>query len=143
MTVTIRQIKEDDLYNGFLDSLDSLRKASDIEPSKAKEIFEKINSNQNHVIFVAILNDKIIGSTTLLIEPKFIHKGGLVGHIEDVVVDKDFQGQKIGQELISASLEYAKNAGCYKTILDCLDDVKGFYEKLGFIHHANSMRFEH
>ena len=127
----IRQIEENDLYNGFLNSLDSLRKASDIEPSKAKSVFEKIRSNPNHVIFVAILDGKVVGSTTLLIEPKFIHNGGLVGHIEDVVVNKEFQGQKIGEKLILASLDYAKNAGCYKTILDCLDDVKQFYEKLG------------
>ena len=139
----IRQIEENDLYNGFLNSLDSLRKASDIEPSKAKSVFEKIRSNPNHVIFVAILNGKVVGSTTLLIEPKFIHNGGLVGHIEDVVVNKEFQGQKIGEKLILASLDYAKNAGCYKTILDCLDDVKQFYEKLGFKFHSNAMRFNH
>ena len=141
--VTIRQIEENDLYNGFLNSLDTLRKASDIEPSKAKSVFEKITSNPNHVIFVAILDGKVVGSTTLLIEPKFIHNGGLVGHIEDVVVNKEFQGQKIGEKLILASLEYAKNAGCYKTILDCLDDVKPFYEKLGFKFHSNAMRFNH
>ena len=141
--MTIRQIEENDLYNGFLNSLDSLRKASDIEPSKAKSVFEKIRSNPNHVIFVAILDGKVVGSTTLLIEPKFIHNGGLVGHIEDVVVNKEFQGQKIGEKLILVSLDYAKNAGCYKTILDCLDDVRQFYEKLGFKFHSNAMRFNH
>ena len=51
------------------------------------------------MIFVAILDGKVVGSTTLLIEPKFIHNGGLVGHIEDVVVNKEFQGQKIGEEI--------------------------------------------
>ena len=141
--VSIRQLEENDLHNGFLTSLDSLRKASDIEPAKAKDVFQKIKSNPNHVIFVAIHDDKVVGSTTLLIEPKFIHEGGLVGHIEDVVVNKDVQGQKIGEKLILASLEYAKNAGCYKTILDCLDDVKPFYEKLGFKLHSNAMRFNH
>ena len=37
-----------------------------------------------------ILN--IIGSTTLLIEQKFIHDGGKVGHIEDVVTRKGYEG---------------------------------------------------
>ena len=141
--VSIRQLKEDDLFNGFLTSLDSLRKASDIESSKAKDVFQKIKSNSNHVIFVAILDERVVGSTTLLIEPKFIHDGGMVGHIEDVVVNKEVQGQKIGEKLILASLDYAKNAGCYKTILDCMDDVKPFYEKLGFKFHSNAMRFNH
>ena len=141
--VKIRKIEESDLNNGFLESLDSLRNASDLENSKAKEILAKIQSNPNHSIFVAELDGKIVGSTTLLIEPKFIHQGGLVGHIEDVVVNKDFQGKKIGEKLIRTSLDYAKSKGCYKTILDCMDDVKPFYEKLGFKFHSNAMRFDH
>jgi len=141
--VTVRQLKEEDLFNGFLESLDSLRKASDINQEKAKKILENIQSNPNHLIFVAIIDNKIVGSTSLLIEPKFIHEGGLVGHIEDVVVTREKQGLGIGEKLIEFSLEYAKKAGCYKTILDCSDDVKQFYEKIGFKRHANAMRFDH
>ena len=103
--VIIREIKEDDLWNGFLKSLDSLKQASSIEKSKAKEIFEKINANPDHIIAVAELDGKIVGSTTLLIESKFIHDGGLVGHIEDVVVNKEYQGQKIGVVSNTKSLE--------------------------------------
>ncbi len=40
-------------------------------------------------------------------------------------------------------LEYAQKQGCYKTILDCTDEVKPFYEKLGFKHVANELRFDH
>ena len=40
-------------------------------------------------------------------------------------------------------LEKSQNRGCYKTILDCTDDVKPFYEKLGFKAIANEMRFDH
>lgn len=139
----IRELRKEDIWNGFLITLDSLRQASDIDKNKADEIFEKINSNPDHIVAVAELDGKIVGSTTLLIEPKFIHKGGLVGHIEDVVVDKKFQGQKIGEKIMKYLLEFAKNRGCYKTILDCTDEVKPFYEKLGFKHIANELRFDH
>lgn len=139
----IRELRKEDLWNGFLITLDSLRQASDIDKNKADEIFEKINSNPDHIVAVAELDGKIVGSTTLLIEPKFIHNGGLVGHIEDVVVDKKFQGQKIGEKIMKYLLEFAKNRGCYKTILDCTDEVKPFYEKLGFKHIANELRFDH
>jgi len=139
----IRELRKDDLWNGFLTTLDSLRQTSDIGRNKAEEVFEKINSNPDHIIVVAELDGKIVGTTTLLIEPKFIHGGGLVGHIEDVVVDKNFEGQRIGEKIIKYLLEFAKNRGCYKTILDCTDDVKSFYEKLGFKHIANELRFDH
>ena len=141
--VIVRELKKEDLWNGFLTSLDSLRQTSDIDKSKAEEIFEKIDSNPDYVIAVAELDGKVVGATTLLLEQKFIHKGGLVGHIEDVVVNKDFQGQKIGEKIMKYLLEIAKNRGCYKTILDCTDDVKPFYEKLGFKQIANEMRFDH
>jgi glucosamine-phosphate N-acetyltransferase len=139
----IRELKEADLWNGFLKSLDSLKQASNIEKSKAKEIFEKINANPDHIIVVAELDGRIVGSTTLIIEPKFIHNGGMVGHIEDVVVNKDFQGKKIGEKIMKYLIEIAKNRGCYKTILDCTDDVKPFYEKLGFRQVANELRLDH
>ena len=116
--VKIRQIQENDLFQGFLESLDSLRKASDLEEKNAKLILKKIRSNQNHVIMVADLDGQIVGAITLLIEPKFIHQGGLVGHIEDVVVRSELQSKGIGEQLVNAALEYAKNHGCYKTILD-------------------------
>lgn len=141
--VVIRRIEENDLSKGFLDSLDSLRKASNLEKEKAEKILQNIKSNPNHVVFVALLEDKIVGSTTLLIEQKFIHDGGLVGHIEDVVVRKEIQGKGIGEKLVKSALEYAKKRGCYKTILDCTDEVKSFYEKIGFRKFSNAMRFDH
>ncbi len=141
--VTIRKLEEKDLFRGFLTSLDSLKKASDLNEDKAKDVFNKIKSNPNHIVFVVILDDKVVGSTTLLIEPKFIHQGGKVGHIEDVVIAKEVQGSGIGEKLINFILDYAKKNDCYKTILDCSDDVKPFYEKIGFKKHSNSMRFDH
>jgi|TARA_Y100000758_G_scaffold251619_1_gene187997 glucosamine-phosphate N-acetyltransferase len=141
--VTIRELKEDDIQKGFLKTLDTLRQTSSITQEKALEIFKEIKINPKHIIIIAELNGEIIGTTTLLVEPKFIHQGGKVGHIEDVVVRKEFQGRKIGQKIIKFVLQIAKNKGCYKTILDCSDDVKSFYEEIGFKQHSNELRFDH
>ncbi|MGH1569022.1 MAG: GNAT family N-acetyltransferase [Nitrosopumilus sp.] len=138
----IRELKKEDLQNGFLTSLDSLSEASNIDKNKAETIFEKINANPDHIIAVAEIDGKIVGSTTLLIESKFIHNGGLVGHIEDVVVNKNYQGQKIGEKIMKFLLEISKKRGCYKTILDCTDDVKPFYNKLGFRQVSVEMRLD-
>jgi len=141
--IIIREIEEDDLEKGFLETLDFLRNASDLDKNKANEILKKIKQNVNHIIYVAIDNKKIVGSTTLLIEQKFIHDGGLVGHIEDVVVRKDYEGMGIGIKLVTSLLERAKEKNCYKTILDCNDDVKQFYERIGFRCESNGMRYDH
>ena len=142
-TIKIRKLQRRDFYNGFLLSLDSLRKSSHIKPKKANSIFDKISKNPDHVIYVAIYNREIIGATTLLIEQKFIHDGGKVGHIEDVVVRKEYQGKGVGKKIVNALLKYAEKKGCYKTILDCSDELVPFYESIGFKRHSNSMRFDH
>ena len=147
--IIIREIEEDDLENGFLETLDFLRNTRNLDKNKANEILKKIKQNSNHIIHVAVDTgyqrdgNKIVGSTTLFIEQKFIHDGGFVGHIEDVVVRKDYEGLGIGIKLVMSMLERAKEKNCYKTILDCKDDVKQFYERIGFKHESNGMRYDH
>ena len=139
----IRKIIESDLENGFLESLDNLKQASNLEHNSAKSILEGILENENHIVHVAELDGKIVGSTTLLIEQKFIHEGGFVGHIEDVVVKKEFEGQGIGMKLVLSLLDVANEKKCYKTILNCEDTLIPFYEKIGFKQKSNEMRFDH
>ena len=148
--IIIRDLKESDLSNGFLDTLKSLTTVGDIDIEKAKKRFKEIDSDPNYIIRVAEVDGKVVGATTLIIEPKFIHNLGKVGHIEDVVTHKEFQGKGIGRKIIHSLLEDAKNRGCYKTILDCDDEVVPFYEKINydgkgksFHKHGNCMRFDH
>lgn len=94
-------------------------------------IFLWIIRSQN--IFVDIDEQLTIrGAITALLEKKVIHKGGIVCHIEDLVVHKDHRGQQIGSKLVDHVVNYAKEKGCYKTILNCNDEVEPFYQKLGF-----------
>ena len=84
----------------------------------------------NVYIFV-ILNDNIIvGSGTIIIEQKIIHGFGRVGHIEDVVISNQYQGQGLGRKLINFLINQAKNNYCYKVILGCNNDKVNFYKKI-------------
>jgi len=141
--VKVRKIRKSGLRAGFLESLDSLRSASGMDRRRSESILRKIRKNPDHIIFVAEKGRSVVGATTLLIEQKFIHDGGKVGHIEDVVVSKEVQGSGIGKVLIKFALKYAEEHGCYKTILDCQKDVKPFYEKLGFKENSYGMRYDH
>jgi glucosamine-phosphate N-acetyltransferase len=141
--IIIREIVESDIEKGFLESLDNLRIVSNLNREIAADILKKIISNPDHIINVAEHNGKIVGSTTLLIEQKFIHDGGHVGHIEDVVVSKEYEGRGIGIKLVISLLEKAKTMNCYKTILDCADELIPFYERIGFKQESNQMRYNH
>ena len=141
--VIIRAIVESDIENGFLESLDNLKTTSDLNRETARNILKKIIANPNHIIHVAEFDGKVVGSTTLLIEQKFIHDGGEVGHIEDVVVSKEFEGKGIGMLLVMSLLAKAKARNCYKTILDCNDELIPFYKRIGFKKESNQMRYNH
>ena len=68
--IRIREIIETDIENGFLETLDRLRKASDLDKEIGKNILRKIISNPDYIIEVVEENGKIIGSATLFIEQK-------------------------------------------------------------------------
>lgn len=144
----IRDLQESDLTNGFLDTLKFLTHVGDIDINAAKKRFNEIKSNPDYIIKVAEVDGRIVATTTLFIESKFIHNLGCVGHIEDVVTDKQFQGRGLSQKIILSLLQEAKKRGCYKTILDCDDKLVPFYEKItindvSFHEHGNCMRFDH
>jgi len=130
-------LKED--KNGFLETLRNLTVAEDIDFETIKKILLEIE-NQNSYIYIAKRNKEIIGTATLLIEKKFIHGGGKVGHIEDVSVRKEYEGNGVASKIINSLIEVARENGCYKIILDCKDKLLPFYGKFGFVHSDNCMR---
>jgi glucosamine-phosphate N-acetyltransferase len=132
--VIIREIEYDDLDKGFLEVLENLL-SPNLDNTSAKNILRKIISNPLHKIFVAHdeLNNKIVGTITLFIEPKFINKGMQVGYIEDVSVRKEYEGLGIGSKLVTYATTYAISIeGCRKVLLYCSQKTKPFYEKLGY-----------
>lgn len=141
----VREIGEKDLNKSFFLTLSNLSEVGEISSDleRSRQIVREIKSNPLYKIFVAVKEDgEVVGLTTLLIEQKFIHNGARVGHIEDVVTRKEYQGHGIGSALIQAALVFAKEKNCYKVILDCSENNIPFYEKLGFRKHSIGMRYD-
>ena len=57
---------------------------------------------------------------------------GLVGHLEDVVVDGGRRGSGLGRALLIAALETARRSGCDRLRLNCKPENAAFYEKCSF-----------
>ena len=141
----IRKIQMRDLKRGFFDTLSNLASTGEIvnQDERAEKILFEINSYPFYAVFVAVKEDgQLIGSITLLIEQKFIHNGGKVGHIEDVVTKKGYEGMGVGKALVLKALSFAKENKCYKVVLDCSRSNVGFYKKIGFREHEVSMRMD-
>jgi glucosamine-phosphate N-acetyltransferase len=141
----IKELTQKDLEKNlpsFLEALSNLSIPGDISPIKAKKILKKIKSQDGH-IFVAINKERgIIGTISLLIEQKFIHKGGIVGHIEDVSTNKEYEKQGVGSSIMEECIKYAKQRGCYKIILDCAEKNVPFYKRSGFYIKEKGLRYD-
>lgn len=92
-------------------------------------------SSRNDTYYTLVICDEtstVVGTGAVIVERKFIHNMGLVGHIEDIAVAKNQQGKKLGLRIIQALDAVAEKVGCYKSILDCSEANEGFYVKCGF-----------
>ena len=74
----------------------------------------------------------IVASGTIIIEPKIIRGGKPVGHIEDIVTSSSYRGKGLGQDILELLIQEGREKNCYKIILDCKDNLKGYYEKMDF-----------
>ena len=138
----IRQIESDDYDRGILELLLQLTVCDKKAISKSR-FCDQIDFMLRHNIytFVIIVNEKIVGVGSVFIEPKLIHNISFVGHIEDIVVDKEWRGQNIGKQLIDHLTRFAEGKGCYKVILDCAENNVKFYEKCGYKRNGVEMRY--
>ncbi|EME49511.1 hypothetical protein DOTSEDRAFT_143570 [Dothistroma septosporum NZE10] len=131
---SIRPLERSDFDYGFLDVLRVLTHVGEVTKPEFEERFDQMKAGAGgyHVLVILDGDRKIVGTGALIVERKFIHHLGLVGHIEDIAVAKDQQGKKLGLRIIQALDYVAENVGCYKTILDCSEANEGFYVKCGF-----------
>lgn len=79
------------------------------------------------VVVLDKTSDTIVGVGSVFIERKFLRGLGCVGHIEDIAVDEQQQGKKIGLRIIQALTAISEGCGCYKTILNCSEkNIRAF-----------------
>ena len=128
----IRNIEINDFNKGYLELLSQLSNTINVESkNKFTDFIKKLN--QNHKIIIIEIDNKIVATGTLLIENKIIHNFSKVGHIEDIVVDTTTRGYGLGKIIINYLSDLAKENGCYKVILNCIETNIGFYEKCDFV----------
>ena len=136
----LRELTPVDLHNGFLEALASLS-AVDLLPWQVEEVFRQRLGQGVHT-YVAVHRQQVVGTASLLVERKFIHRGGLVGHIEDVAVHPKLRRRGVGTQLVEHLTEEARAAGCYKVILNCFPHLVPFYERLGYHKHDECLRLD-
>ncbi|PZD27276.1 AdoMet-MTase domain containing protein [Pyrenophora tritici-repentis] len=99
-----RPLEKKDYANGFLDVLRVLTTVGDITEEQWNKRYDWMSARNDEYFLLCITDSSnaIVGTGALIVERKFIHQLGLVGHIEDIAVAKDQQGKKLGLRIIQA-----------------------------------------
>jgi glucosamine-phosphate N-acetyltransferase len=125
-----RKLEAGDIHKNYLQLLSQLTEVGEISYYSFVDILNKIQSQI--WVFEDPTANKIVASASILLEQKFIHCGGIVAHLEDVVVDESYRGTQLGKKLIANMIDKARESGAYKIIADCKTELLSFYSKNGF-----------
>ena len=119
------------------DVVNLLRDISPYTPPKStyKDNFLNFISQDKCHGYVIIEKDLVVAYGSIFYENKI--RGGKVGHIEDLVVDKSVRNYGLGKKLVEIAVKECQD--CYKVILDCSDEYVKFYEKCGFKWKGNQL----
>ncbi len=102
------------------------------------QIFQRYPS---YHVFVAVIDNAVVGTYELLIMDNLAKRGKKSGVVEDVAVDPAHRGRGIGRAMMNHAREQCRKAGCYKFVLSSnlkREDAHRFYDALGLERHGYS-----
>lgn len=134
---SIRPLRRSDYHNGYLDVLRVLTTVGDVSPDQWNERYDWMAARNDEYYLLVICDGtgRVVGTGSLIVERKFIHSLGLVGHIEDIAVEKGQQGKKLGLRIIQALDYVAEKVGCYKVCIRRSPCCLGFVGSPALIWH--------
>ena len=104
-------------------------------PQAYWDAFDSIAAQGGNEILIAELDGEVVGCLQLTVIPGLSRMGMSRGQLEGVRVSSKHRGQRIGEMLVAAATDRARELGC-KIIQLTTDksrvDAHRFYERLGF-----------
>ncbi|MCX6785702.1 MAG: GNAT family N-acetyltransferase [Candidatus Komeilibacteria bacterium] len=103
-----------------------------VEPENLVSRLEKLAVGNNYQYFIAELDGKVVGLAGLAWYA--VPSKGLIGWIEEVVVDQAARGHGLGRALMEELVNFSKIKGCKKIKLTTNNPIaQKLYQDLGFI----------
>lgn len=126
--------------DSFYETLNNLVESPVLDEHMTTTLFQRMTEQMTQ-LFVAIDETAgIIWSVSVLIEQKLTKGGVLAWHIEELVTRKWFESSGVGSKLMEAALAHVFDHGCYKIVLDCKEELVGYYEKFEFTRGGVQMK---
>ena len=134
LSLRLRPLENRDFSNYFLQLLGELTTVGELPRSWCEQRLRMLNRDelQDVIVLEDLGNAQVCGAATLVVESKYIHECGRVGHLEDVVVHAGLRGKGLGKKLVDRVTQLARERGCYKILVDCTHANIAFYESCGY-----------
>lgn len=109
-----------------------------------RKYFKESIQNGSYVCYIAVADDKIIGTSGITfynVPPNKKCPSGKVAYISSVYICKEYRGRGIASKLFSLLVEEAKELGYEKLLLNATDMGRPLYEKFEFKNTHGDMEF--
>lgn len=145
--IEIRKLTEDDSFEDLIKLSrdffkeyesyhDSFFKIGILKNSDITNYFLKMIKSEDHVVYVTIIDKKIIAYITCYIVNQSVYwKVKRVGHISGLMVKKGCRGMGIAKRLLKKANQFFKERGVdYFTVYTAIANEEGieFYKRRGF-----------
>ena len=140
--ITIRLAEREDLPSVLALYRElSLGESKSLSITSAEALFDKISRYPDYQMYVAVQDNVIIGTFTLMMMDNLAHAGAPSAIVEDVAVHADWQGKGVGNQMMQFVMAVSREKGAYKLVLSShvkREAAHRFYEKLGFDRYGYS-----
>jgi GNAT superfamily N-acetyltransferase len=128
MTDIIRLLSRED-YKEYIPLIKEFR-PTELTESEFINFIDTLPPNMK--IHVILHDMHIVGTITVIYEPKLIFNRCIYAHIEDVCVLKAYQCNGYGSKLLKHVIDEARETGCMKATLVCNEGILPFYLRNNF-----------
>ena len=104
-------------------------------PENAVAVLDHLIRYEGSVVLVGTIGEALVTTCTLIVIPNLTRCGKPYALIENVVTHADHRGEGFGRTVLSAAVECAWKARCYKVMLmtgSKKPSTLAFYEAAGF-----------
>lgn len=132
--IVVRPVVREDLP-GLLDLYQHLNpKDPKLDAAKVEAAWDALANSRGNTIFVADVSGALMASCVLSIIPNLTRGARPYAVIENVVTHAEHRRGGLGRAVMTAALDAAWDAGCYKVMLASGRDelTLRFYENIGF-----------
>ena len=114
LSMRMRTLERRDYDHQFLELLAELTEVGHLTRAAFEQRLDMFDHDElQDMVVVEEEGERIVcAAGTLVIEQKFIHECGRVGHLEDLVVRKLLRRKGLGSRVVSRIMELARLRGC-------------------------------